>query len=359
MTSEHDQPAVRVIAFDWGGTLMTNDPAQRGRMVDWPTVEAIPGAAEALGSLAGRYRLVVVTGAKESRAVHVLRALARVGLDGFFEAVFTANEIGRSKRDPAFYPAVQSVLGLRGDQLLMVGDDPLSDAFMAHRAGWRTAWLNPASQPARALRPVHDLDLLSLADLPAALERPFLPDYETALAWLIEDGAPANLLAHVEGVAAAAYALACRLRARGVGLDPLLVDRGGLLHDIAKIPALLNRQNHGEMGARRLLEREQPALAEIARRHMLYCLEERDCPPRTWEEKLVYFADKLVEGGALASLEKRVEALAKRYPQERDRILAMTPALMALQAEISQAAGLSPDDLPAALKEDFFATSAG
>ena len=39
---------------------------------------------------------------------------------------------------------------------------------------------------------------------------------------------------------------------------------------------------------------------------------------RSWEVKLVYFCDKLVEDDELVPFDKRLEALYERYPQYRE-----------------------------------------
>ena len=44
------RPRCRAVIFDWGGTLMLEDPRYYGPMVDWPEVAAVDGirAAEAV-----------------------------------------------------------------------------------------------------------------------------------------------------------------------------------------------------------------------------------------------------------------------------------------------------------------------
>ncbi|MEK6212965.1 MAG: HAD family hydrolase, partial [Vibrio fluvialis] len=40
-----------IYLFDWGDTLMVDNPSQTGKMCDWPSVEATPQALEALRML--------------------------------------------------------------------------------------------------------------------------------------------------------------------------------------------------------------------------------------------------------------------------------------------------------------------
>jgi putative hydrolase of the HAD superfamily len=287
----------------------------------------------------------------------VRQALARVGLDGFFSAVFTAAELGARKPEPDFFASIQSVLGLEARDLFMIGDDYAVDVLGAKLAGWRAAWYNPRQSAAPGLLPQQDVEMVHWSQLADMLDRPKNPGYTQCIAWILSQPASPNLLAHVHAVAAAAYQLALWLRANGLSVDPILTHRGGLLHDLAKLETLrrapAQRVGHAELAAMILHDLQQPALAEIARRHPLFTLRHPDLAPRTWEEKLVYFTDKLVEGSRIAGLEERVLSLRRRYPDDDAHIAAMTPALIDLQAEICAAAGISPELLASRLKSAF------
>ncbi len=350
-------PAVATLVFDWGETLMRVFPQYSGPMSAWPEVEATPGAAQALERLKDHYRLVVATNAADSHARQVRQALARAGLDGHLSACFTAHELGARKPDEAFFRALESVLRQEPRQLVMIGDSYRDDVLGAFRAGWTAAWYNPAAQAAPGLLPLHDLEITRLEDLPAALAAPRLPGYDRCLAWLQEEAVPHALLAHVHGVAAAAYQMAVWLRERGEAVNPLLAHRGGLLHDLAKVKASGRQISHGELAGLMLDDRGQAALAEIARRHMLPTLEDERLRPRTWEEMLVYFADKLIEGSRLVDLDERIAGLHRRYPQDSREINAITPALHALKETICGAAGMGVDELIPRLRKAFSATT--
>lgn len=350
---------IKTLVFDWGDTLMLNDPNQTGQMMNWPVLSAVDGAAPALKALAGRYHLVVATNAADSRSREVRTALSRVDLNGFFEAVFTSGELGFRKPSPAFFQAIQSVLGINSAQVAMIGDDYRSDILGAHQAGWRSIWYNPGGRCASGLLPLQDAEINRLEDLPALLENPFLPGYPTCLAWMQDQQLPHNLSAHVHAVAAAAYQIAIWLRSAGQNVDPILTHRGALLHDLAKIKAMERppeqRMGHAELAARMLQDREEPLLAECARRHALFAILQPEITPRTWEEKLVYFADKLVEGSRMVGLDDRVASLRQRYPHDSTKIAAMAPALYTLQDELCSALGIPSSELVPRLKSAFYA----
>jgi putative nucleotidyltransferase with HDIG domain len=346
------------LVFDWGDTLMANIPGQDGSMANWPVVAAVEDADAALTSLSSRYPCILATNASDSRSEDVKMALARVGLDEHFKAIFTSRELGFRKPEIGFFRGLQSVLGLDPDHLVMIGDDYRGDMLGAKMAGWRCLWYNPSGKTAPSLLPTHDAEVSHLADLPGRFNEPFPPGYALCLSWLQDQQLPQDLLTHIYAVASTAYLLAAWLKAAGQVVDPVLVHRGGLMHDLAKMKAMEGsseeRIDHGELAARLLLERGEPALAECARRHGLFALIQPDLAPRTWEEKLVFFADKLVEGSRIAGLDERIVSLRRRYAHNSEKIAAMAPALFTLQDEVCAALGFPAGELIDRIKTAFY-----
>jgi FMN phosphatase YigB (HAD superfamily) len=163
--------AIVAVVFDWGDKVMRVFPEYAGPMADWPQVEVVEGAAAALAALLPRYTLVLATNAADSGAPLVCRALARAGLEGYFRTVLTARELGAHKPDPAFHAAVLRRLGCPPGAAVMVGDDYAADVAGARHAGLRAIWFNPAAFPCPADVPLHDAEVRSMAELPAALDR--------------------------------------------------------------------------------------------------------------------------------------------------------------------------------------------
>lgn len=341
--------ATSIVIFDWGDTLMRVFPQYSGPMAGWPQVQVVPGVEKALETLHGHYRLFVATNATESTATLVRQALDRVNLGKYFEAIYTSHEIGGVRKpNPTFFDRIAALLNVQPSQLTIIGDSFRSDILSAARAGVRTIWYNPDCLPAPGLLPVHDADLNDLSMLPELLKKMTLPGWQECFLWMEEQGASQTLLNHVQIVAAAAYQIALWLRSSGVTVDPILTHRGGMLHDLMKLSSLKSLQargDHGEQAFEVLTQRGQPELAEIARRHLLFCLLDEKARPRTWEQKLVYFADKLVENSHVADLDTRLQGLRLRYPQDSDRIQACAPAVYALQDEICSLLHYTPEVL--------------
>ena len=133
---------LKAVIFDWGNTLMT-DFGLEGPMCDWPRVEAVSGACETLKALFGHFSLIVATNGESSGASEVRRALERVGMNRFFQAVFAQKDLGVGKPDKAFFAAICEAKGLRPDECLMVGDHAEKDVKGASDFGMRALLYDP------------------------------------------------------------------------------------------------------------------------------------------------------------------------------------------------------------------------
>ena len=342
-------PEITTLAFDLGDTLIALDSRFNGPMTEWPELHAIPGVQATLSAL--QFRLVILSNAKESGALEVHTALARAGLNLQFEAIFTSADLGLEKPDPAYFHQVARSLGAAPRELVMIGDSYTIDIPGARRAGWRSIWYNPGRKPAPGPAPLQDAEFVTMTDLPLALEQLSLPDALTCQAWYLQQGGGGSIWQHVEAVGLASYHLAVLLRAAGHAVDPVLAHRGGLLHDIAKISAKRTHQDHGDLGAEILAGLDQPTLAEIALRHMLFYLTDPQKCPRTWEEKIVHFADKICEGSQIVEWPERLYGLATRYPGSIEAMRGFTPAVETLQAELAAAAGFPTNEMVRRLRE--------
>jgi putative hydrolase of the HAD superfamily len=336
------------LVFDWGNTLMKelaefNDLDVP--MVEWPRVEAVPGIESALASLKANFRIFLGTNAQQSTALQVQQALKRVDLDSYFEKIFTFNETHARKPETLFFRAIERMTGEFRDQMVLIGDLYNWDVVGAKQAGWKAVWYNPRHEPCPGCLPFHDIEIDAMGQLPAALDEPLLPEVHSCLLWLQENGASAHLLTHVQQVAAIAYVLSEWLRAAGMNVNPILAHRGGLLHDLAKATHHQG-MDHGQLAGVMLRQKDEPALADIADHHMLFTLLDEVRMPRTWEQKLVYYADKLVEKNELVSVDERLAGLQERYRIDSGIMFTeLTPRIKALEAEICNPLSTTPGDL--------------
>ena len=341
------------LVFDWGNTIMLDNPQFSGKMKDWPVVESIDNAVETLKLLSNDFDLVLGTNAEDSTIDDIKQALDRVNLGSFFSHIFTYHELQAKKPDPNFFHQISKKISLIPYQLVMIGDDYQNDVVAAKNAGWNAIWFNPSRKIAPAQLPFQDMEISNLLELTEKITIPFYPDIQTCLNWYLENGATHTLLANVKNVAAISYQIAIWLEEKGCDVDPLLAHRGGFIHDLAKLKNE-SAKNHAELAADILIEKNQNTLAEIARRHLIGNLLSEDFKPKTWEQKIVNYADKLSEGSDIVSLDQRLYALQERYPNFSEKIKRNTPLIKDLENEILSKLGISPEEFLTKLKSALF-----
>jgi putative hydrolase of the HAD superfamily len=153
-----------VVLFDWGDTIMKDDPAMTLPMALWPQVEAVTGVKETLLHLFPHRTIGLATGAEVSTEADIRTALQRVNLDGYFTHIFCYKNTGLHKPTQAFYSFILQTLGVRPEDVLMVGDAFEKDVLAANRVGIRAAWFNPRTSEVKAAemyRTIHSLTELN------------------------------------------------------------------------------------------------------------------------------------------------------------------------------------------------------
>ncbi len=157
---------IRAILFDWGDTLMRDDPNQLGPMSVWPNVTALPDALETLQWAKNIGLVCVASNARNSGAAEIRTALARVNLGSSIDRIFCRCELGYTKTDPLFWRTIANSLSLLPRQIVMVGDNYDSDVVAPMAAGFHSVWFNEKSLP-----PKPCLAIASLKELPLVVSR--------------------------------------------------------------------------------------------------------------------------------------------------------------------------------------------
>lgn len=133
------------ILFDWGDTVMRDDPSMTVPMVEWENIEVIEGIADVLAHLhASGRRIVLATSAEVSDENQIRGALARGGLDGFFSSIYCFKNTNLQKGE-AFYRHILSDLDIPASNALMVGDHFEKDVQIPNTLGIFAVWFNPGS----------------------------------------------------------------------------------------------------------------------------------------------------------------------------------------------------------------------
>ena len=160
-----------------------------------------------------------------------------------------------------------------------------------------------------------------------------LPSREQAIELLRENHCPTIVIRHSEMVAELALEIADKLEKKGVKVNRELVEVGSLLHDLGRSKS--NGVDHGLVGANMatsegLLE----PLVDIIKRHVGGGITAEEAEkfgwpkdvyiPVTLEEKIVSYADKLIDHSRRVSIDLEIKKLKKEHknePAERIRKL--------------------------------------
>jgi uncharacterized protein len=188
---------------------------------------------------------------------------------------------------------------------------------------------------------------------------------------------PPNIVKHSLATAKLAVFLAEKLKEKDTAVDVELVERACLLHDVARI-CEVKESDYNNIGmtvteqqktawdklkteykaaghedtSYKLLKEQYPVLALAIKKHRYLSLLDENDRPDTWEEKIVYYADKRVMHERIVSLKERLDDAHQRNAQLRqmkgqnnidtdkvDRLI------FELEEEIFTAIGLDPAEI--------------
>jgi uncharacterized protein len=169
-----------------------------------------------------------------------------------------------------------------------------------------------------------------------------LPDREEALRLMREAGCSQAVIDHCLSVTRLALELTASIRKHGVIVDRDLVEAGAILHDIGR--SWTHGVEHGAVGGEIARQRGMPEpLARIIERHVGAGITDDEADriglkrgsyvPETLEEKIVAYADKLIEGNRRVDIEVTVEKMAEILGRDH-------PALDRLRALHDEMVGL-------------------
>jgi FMN phosphatase YigB (HAD superfamily) len=133
------------VLFDWGGTVMYDNPALTTPMVGWPKVRVIEGIEAVLKDLQSSGRAIILaTAAMISDEDEIRGALARAELDSCFSKIYCFKNTGLSK-GKQFYRHILRELEVPASDVIMVGDSFENDVQAPNAVGIFAAWFNPIS----------------------------------------------------------------------------------------------------------------------------------------------------------------------------------------------------------------------
>ncbi|RKY12620.1 MAG: hypothetical protein DRP65_00755 [Planctomycetota bacterium] len=188
---------------------------------------------------------------------------------------------------------------------------------------------------------------------------------------------PLHIVKHCQIVSRLGVFLAQKLKEKGIKVNVDQVDRACLLHDIARICDIKEsdygsftrnvseedkakwnqiRQKYYKLGhedaAYEILKEKYPILALIIKKHRYMTMLSETKRPKSWEEKLVYYADMRVMHDKIVSLKVRLEDGHKRNTRRyetnsnnnvnRNKVDSL---IYQLEKEIFEKIGLEPTEI--------------
>jgi uncharacterized protein len=145
-----------------------------------------------------------------------------------------------------------------------------------------------------------------------------LPSREQALHLLFENGCSVKVINHCKAVSKLAFETANILKEKGLKVDTELVEIGALLHDIGR--SKTHTVYHAVVGAEIAKAAGLPqSVVSIIKRHVGGGITASEAQALGWsegiyapvslEEKIVSYADKLIEKGKRVTLDVTIEKL--------------------------------------------------
>ena len=150
-----------------------------------------------------------------------------------------------------------------------------------------------------------------------------LPSREHALQILRQSGCSRNIIKHSQAVSELATEIAKACIERGIDVNVELVEIGALLHDIGR--SKTHSVHHAIVGAEIAESLGLPErVISIIKRHVGGGIAAKEAErlgwpkdvyiPQTLEEKIVSYADKLIEGARRVPIERTMKKFSEELP---------------------------------------------
>jgi uncharacterized protein len=172
-----------------------------------------------------------------------------------------------------------------------------------------------------------------------------LPSRERALQLLFENGCSIQVMDHCRAVAELALETAERLKRKGLDVDMGLVEVGALLHDIGR--SRTHSVHHVIEGIAIARQAGLPdSVVAIIQRHVGGGISADEAKALGWpnddsyvpvnlEEKIVSYADKLIENGKRVPVDRVIEQLYRESkPEAAERVRKLHEEITALLGDI-------------------------
>ncbi|MBU0957647.1 MAG: HDIG domain-containing protein [Nanoarchaeota archaeon] len=121
---------------------------------------------------------------------------------------------------------------------------------------------------------------------------------------------PERIINHILTVNKLALFLAKKIKQSGITINIEFVNASSLLHDIDKLMTLDKPESHGEIAEQILTKEGYPEIGKSINTHGIINIKKI----KTWEDKVLVYADFRAQDNNIVSLSERFEYGRKRYP---------------------------------------------
>lgn len=110
---------------------------------------------QTLDALKGKYKLLLLTNGSPDLQNTKLEITPE--LVPYFDQIVISGDFGRGKPDPTLFEFALSRLSLNKDEVIMVGDNLMTDILGAKRAGIKSVWLNRHQKERNEIVPTYEI----------------------------------------------------------------------------------------------------------------------------------------------------------------------------------------------------------
>jgi putative hydrolase of the HAD superfamily len=138
---------------DFGAELGERFPQERRK-----TLVVYEDTFEVLDKLKDHYQLLLLTNGSPDLQ-HTKLSLSPK-LIPYFDHIVVSGDFGKGKPDPSIFEHAQLRLSLHKEEILMVGDNLMTDILGANRAGIKSVWINRHQKERNEVIPTYEIQHL-------------------------------------------------------------------------------------------------------------------------------------------------------------------------------------------------------
>lgn len=122
---------------------------------------------QTLDKLKGQYKLLLLTNGSPDLQTTKLSITPEIA--PYFDHIIISGDFGRGKPDPAIFEHALEVMGVEKNNVVMVGDNLMTDILGATRVGMRSVWINRHDKERNEVIP--DYEIKELEELFGILDQ--------------------------------------------------------------------------------------------------------------------------------------------------------------------------------------------